>query len=151
MPPLSWTLRDSPRPGVSHDPAAAYSFGVPASLKGSPAAFQSALPPTVLLPESFRGGCSFGAAPPDLTSGRDLSCGRAYGGPCVAPRDGAGQRLGEAVCRGVPILGWLVEPIFGSLPDLPRRVHALVQDPEDLDHLRLDRTIIEDVHRPPDP
>jgi hypothetical protein len=23
--------------------------------------FQSALPPTVLLPESFRGGCSFGA------------------------------------------------------------------------------------------
>ena len=29
----------------------------------SPAAFQSALPPAVLLPESFRGGCSFGAAP----------------------------------------------------------------------------------------
>ncbi len=35
-----------------------------AGLRGPAAAFQSALPPAVLLPESFRGGCSFGAAFP---------------------------------------------------------------------------------------
>src|SRR5215510_7908051 len=47
--------------------ASAYSFGERRNLVPS-AAFQSALPPAVLLPESFRGGCSFGAAPIRATS-----------------------------------------------------------------------------------
>src|SRR5260370_36310633 len=63
----------------SGERAAAYSFGVRSSLKDSPAAFQSALPPTVLLPESFQGGCSLGAPSPDLGPGRDLSSRPAYG------------------------------------------------------------------------
>src|ERR1700739_2912798 len=71
LPPLSWTLRDSPEPRP----------GLTPSVSGrSPAALQSALPPAVLLPESFRGGCSFGAAPT-----RDLSCGRVYSAACLAP------------------------------------------------------------------
>src|SRR5215469_13795982 len=41
MPPLSWTLRDSPE--AASEP-------------------RLGLAPAVLLPESFRGGCSFGAA-----------------------------------------------------------------------------------------
>src|ERR1700736_6765509 len=67
--------------------ARAYSFGE----RGLPAAFQSALPPAVLLPESFRGGCSFGAADPCSSWGRDLSCGRAYSGAGVAPISAEGQ------------------------------------------------------------
>ena len=64
MPPLSSTLRDSPRPpGLSRRTDAAYSFG--GRPECPPAAFQSALAPAVLLPESFRGGCSFGAAAPE--------------------------------------------------------------------------------------
>src|SRR5438132_13929638 len=43
-----------PRPGLT--PSVSCRNLLPA------AAFQSALPPAVLLPESFRGGCSFGAA-----------------------------------------------------------------------------------------
>src|SRR5215469_5557276 len=49
-----------PRPGLT--PSVSGRRLVPA------AAFQSALPPAVLLPESFRGGCSFGAAPHRATS-----------------------------------------------------------------------------------
>src|SRR5690349_15280494 len=75
----------------SGERAAAYSFGVRASPSDSPAAFQSALPPAVLLPESLRGGCSFGAALLTFWPGRDLSCGRAYGAPCVAPPAGGSQ------------------------------------------------------------
>src|SRR5205823_10031808 len=70
--------RDSPPLTLAWG-TAAYSFGERPGVCVRPAAFQSALPPAVLLPESFRGGCSFGAAAPDVRSGRDLSCGRAYG------------------------------------------------------------------------
>src|SRR6516162_8641119 len=88
MPPLSWTLRDSPDP---HPTLLRWGKGwgggelTPSVSGRSPAAFQSALPPAVLLPESFRGGCSFGAAAPCSNRGRDLSCGRAYSVICLAP------------------------------------------------------------------
>src|SRR6516165_7266870 len=83
LPPLSWTLRDSPEPWP----------GLTPSVSGrSPAALQSALPPAVLLPESFRGGCSFGAAPT-----RDLSCGRAYSTFCLAPTGAEGQPVAVTV------------------------------------------------------
>src|SRR5262249_14030186 len=75
--PLSGNLKDSPweRPAV-------YLFG---ETRAHASAFQSALALTVLLPESFRGGCSFGAGPRTsrraarslpsgcLRHGRDLS------------------------------------------------------------------------------
>src|SRR5580704_6666314 len=68
-----FSLRDSPPASRRLTP----------SVSGRPprptAAFQSALSPAVLLPESFRGGCSFGAARPSFYWGRGLSCGRAYG------------------------------------------------------------------------
>ena len=67
LPPLSWTLRDSPEP---HPRAAGLTPSV--SGRSSAAAFQSALPPAVLLPESFRGGCSFGAAHPHSSGARPL-------------------------------------------------------------------------------
>src|SRR5205814_10096344 len=84
------------------------------------AAFQSALPPAVLLPESFRGGCSFGAARSEVKSGRDLSCGRAYGAPCVPPRTGGSQPLPASASARIR-----------SCPDLPSRLHSLVQHPHD--------------------
>src|SRR5690242_14828332 len=52
-PPLSQDLKDSPDGRVTSS--------VRRARDGVAPAFQSALPPTVLLPESFRGGCSFGA------------------------------------------------------------------------------------------
>ena len=72
------------------------------------AAFQSALPPAVLLPESFRGGCSFGAAPYP----RDLSCGRAYSPESLAPSAPRGQAVRSAaavVLVEVDDLGALLE------------------------------------------
>src|SRR5262249_10202188 len=70
-PPLSWTLRDSPEPARTA-PAPAYSVGERPASEEPAAAFQSALPPTVLLPESFRGGCSFGAATLAYAEARSL-------------------------------------------------------------------------------
>src|SRR5712691_2841521 len=110
MPPLSWTLRDSPRPAVSDDPAAAYSFGVRASLDGSPAAFQSALPPAVLLPVSFRGGCSFGAATLTDAKGATSPAGVHTAALCVAPQERAGQSLRARGAR------WRVTPRLRGSP-----------------------------------
>src|SRR6202011_1620567 len=89
LPPLSWTLRDSPEPQVR--PRSGLTPSVSGGSNHSAAAFQSALPPAVLLPESFRGGCSFGAADPCSSRGRDLSCGRAYSATGVAPISAEGQ------------------------------------------------------------
>ena len=61
LPPLSWTLRDSP--SATGEPWPRLTPSVSGGASTPAAAFQSALPPAVLLPESFRGGCSFGAAP----------------------------------------------------------------------------------------
>src|SRR5207244_11000543 len=91
-------------PAASGVRTAAYSFGVRAGSVVWPAAFQSALSPAVLLPESFRGGCSFGAAP-RFTPGRDLSCGRAYGAVLVALQefsvalDLSGRDIGDRTRR----------------------------------------------------
>ena len=115
MPPLSWTLRDSPPPIRLPDPAAVYSFGERPGATTWLAAFQSALPPAVLLPESFRGGCSFGAAP----FGRDLSCGRAYGKPSLPLLAGGGQPLSPAdAFRGTP--GSAPPEMFVELDDVGR-------------------------------
>ena len=102
MPPLSLALRDSPDPAAVSGRAAAYSFGVRPSLMGSSAAFQSALPPAVLLPESFRGGCSFGAALPDLGQGATSPAGVHTAAPCVAPQKGGGQPFATDV-RSEPL------------------------------------------------
>jgi len=69
--PSSCTLRDSPRRPPQASETAGLLLGVRPSSVVWPAAFQSALPPAVLLPESFRGGCSFGSAH-RFISGRDL-------------------------------------------------------------------------------
>ena len=84
MPPLSWTLRDSPWSVRTGDRFPAYSFGEQGKSipKTWPAAFQSALSPAVLLPESFRGGCSFGAALPAHTRARPLLRACIRRGPC---------------------------------------------------------------------
>src|SRR6516165_6965074 len=106
LPPLSWTLRDSPDSPTLHPPPLAGEgrvggSGLTPSVSGrSPAAFQSALAPAVLLPESFRGGCSFGAAP-----ARDLSCGRAYSACCLSPVGPGGQLVSRGRgSRGGPRL-----------------------------------------------
>ena len=111
-----------------------------------PAAFQSALPPAVLLPESFRGGCSFGAAPPIKSGARPLlrACIRRL--LCSTAGTARGQRL-----RRVGFRVSIVSARRAHLPDLPGRLHSLVQHPDDLDQLRRDRAVIEDVHGPPDP
>jgi hypothetical protein len=66
--PLSWDLRDFPG-GVPD-----YPFGEDRPTGGP--AFQKFIPFAVLLPESFRGGCSFGASQAGLSreglcAGRD--------------------------------------------------------------------------------
>ena len=110
------------------------------------AAFQSALAPAVLLPESFRGGCSFGAAAPE-TPGRGLSCGRAYGPPYVAPHRQRRQThyefQAQPRCRHkmlMPFVRWNLE--------LASRLHAVVQNPRDFDQTRLDNAIVDHMNRP---
>src|SRR5258707_793783 len=56
-PALSWDLRDFPAGFVRSD----YPFGVNRPTAGS--TFQMFISFAVLLPESFRGGCSFGLRP----------------------------------------------------------------------------------------
>ncbi len=68
-----------------------YSFGGTAQVSGRPA-FQSVFTPAVLLPESFRGGCSFGA-------GR-----RSGGRPDVLSRDRSKPR-GASLPAGLPSSG----------------------------------------------
>src|SRR6516165_2470282 len=103
LPPLSWTLRDSPDTPTLPSPRergrVGWGTGLTPSVSGrSPAAFQSALAPAVLLPESFRGGCSFGAAP-----ARDLSCGRAYSAFCLSSVGPGGQLVSRGKgSRGGP-------------------------------------------------
>src|SRR5438067_9458863 len=60
------------------------------------AAFQSALPPAVLLPESFRGGCSFGAAPPGQTRARPLLRACIQRGLCTTAED---RKPAVRLCR----------------------------------------------------
>src|SRR5262245_45210959 len=92
QPPLSWRLRDSPR--------AAYSFGGAAH---RPRTFQRVHPPAVRVPESFRGGCSFGGGKTEvfaaLSRGVRL-CGRNGGdsasAPSVAAETGRGARLSQS-------------------------------------------------------
>src|SRR5258708_22429057 len=64
-----------------------YLVGEARATSGHAPAFQSALPPTVLLPESFRGGCSFGAGRNPGLSHRGAS-----GAATLAPCRGDSQR-----------------------------------------------------------
>src|SRR5437763_8051675 len=61
------------------------------------AAFQSALPPAVLSPESFRGGCSFGAAHPGLHQGATSPAGVHTAAPCLAPAGSRSQYVTAAI------------------------------------------------------
>jgi hypothetical protein len=142
MPPLSWTLRDSPGPVGTCDRSPAYSFGErgKSEPKSRPAAFQSALSPTVLLPESFRGGCSFGAALRAHTRARPLLRACIRHGPCST---GGASR--PANPDGVSAGHLLI--LVGNPSKPPAGLHPFVQNSNDLDEAGLDLTVRDNVHR----
>jgi hypothetical protein len=120
MPPLSWTLRDSPAPAHSSSSLPRLrgrvgGCGLTPSVSGRvrthPLLSRVPFRPQSLLPESFRGGCSFGAASLIPAGARPLL--RACNQPCVCSTGYAERPAG---CR----LSWL-ENLWRRKASFPSR------------------------------